>query len=486
MNFLEMLNDVLKEYSDIRVTQLTGIERTRVNRIRNGKFRIEFEELRKITKGFMLDSDTTKKLYEAYLFEKLGADRYKSRMLAKQFLSSLKFPESDSGLLMGYSTASFNADFDIPEDVVTLDSLLSVRNAVTTILSKACAENDHIKIISSPFDEYLLSNIFALTSAVSDLNIEHIYSLSSVNELSEPLTYYMEVARAVYPIFMLNTNYNAYYSIAGHSTNALMPFQIITSSFSMTMSLDGTSAILVKKKSVIDIYSRLFDRKISQCTPFIKKIRTSGEYLENYLGIMESVNAKSSGKTLITLDFEPCVLHFFNRDDLGQMLEKTKNDERAHYWLENIVNNQFGIFSNKPQIAYFTKKGVDSFIETGRILEIPEAITPVIGYEHRREMLCSVLDCIKSEKSALRYYMLKENEFDPPLGLRFLGTGVRNGDYLYVISKEHEGMCSILSFSNPDVTSVVFDFLSSLNESGMVFTKEETIEYLETVIDSMK
>ena len=60
MDLVDMLNAVLEDYSDVRISQITGIERTRLNRIKNGKFKITIEELRKIVNSFMLSEEKAK------------------------------------------------------------------------------------------------------------------------------------------------------------------------------------------------------------------------------------------------------------------------------------------------------------------------------------------------------------------------------------------------------------------------------------------
>lgn len=485
MDLVKLLNDLLKDYSDVKVAQLTGIERTRINRIRNGRFKIEYSELEKIIEVFMVDKETAHKMRDAYLYEKLGKDKYNSRLLAKDFLSSMKYEESSADrMLIENQNTRIAVDFDITGEIAALRSMISVRNCITMIMTKAAQENDKIMIISSPFDDHLLSMLFTITSVNRELEIEHIYALSATTELTEPSTYYMEVAKAVYPIFMLNTNYRAYYSIIGHTTSALMPFQIITGKFTMIMSPDGTSGVIVKNQPVIEIHKNLFTKRVKECTPFIRKIRTPMEFLQHYGTVMDMVAANNTGSRFYSIDYEPCMLHFFKASDLGEMGEKSKYDPALFELFNSIQINLLPAFNSRTQSAFFTKRGVEAFIKTGQIAEIPEAFGLTFGYERRRELLQCVLGAMKNKKSTYKYYLLKESEFDPPLGLRFLGSGSKT-DHLFVMSDSIGGVRSILSMSNSVIVSTVFEFIESLADSDMVYSQEKMIEYMENVIASM-
>ena len=80
--------------------------------------------------------------------------------------------------------------------------------------------------------------------------------------------------------------------------------------------------------------------------------------------------------------------------------------------------------------------------------------------------------------------MINENEFKLPLGIRFLGTGSKN-DHLFILSNQKEGFRSILGISQPQVLKVVFDFIESLPDTNMVYSKQELLDYLKEVISQL-
>ena len=510
MDLVDMLNAVLEDYSDVRISQITGIERTRLNRIKNGKFKITIEELRKIVNSFMLSEEKAKELYDQYLYEKLGKDRYNSRLIAKEFLISLNTDESLGLFKNSILKTSLSEDFDISEDIVAINGAFSVRRALNYVMIQATTNKDKIRAISSPFSDYFLAQIFLITSSEPELEIDHIYSLSSINELTEPLTYYMSVAKAVYPIFMLNTGYNAYYTLVGHTTNALMPYCVITSNFFMMIAPDGTSAVITKAKSVIELQKKLFDERKKLCSSFIQRIRSTYSYLEYYCSIIEKSTASIGSGVYYSIDYEPCVLCFFKKEELEQCITNINNDEKLVSLFSQFVGSSYDSFRKNKQISFFTKAGLRSFIETGTIAEIPDSIGLVLSSERRKEVLQRVLDKMKEENCNKIYYLLNENEFAPPLGLRFLGSGTKT-DHLFVISNRYgdgksilsfeddskskeathspditsSGFRSILRFSNPEITAAVYDFVVSLHDTNMVYSKEKMIEYMERTIAEM-
>lgn len=480
MELLKMLNGILQDYSDVKISYLTGIERTRLNRIKNGKFKIEFDELKKIISALMIDDETAKKLYDAYLYEKLGKDKYNSRQLAKEFMTSMTLSVDNSASM----SMSYNVDFNISQDVMTIDGYVNVRQVVQMMLFKAAEKNDKIRLMTSPFNEGLNTILLTVTASRPELEIEHIYSLAATNELPEPLTYYMSVAKAVYPLFMLNTGYTAYYSLVGHATNTLTPYHIITSDFSIELTPDKEHAILLTSKPVIELQKELFEQRKNKCSPFINKIKDLHDYFRHYCAIVQSVSASTSD-LYYSLDYEPCVLSQFTDEELKGCIDKITEDKELAQLMNTFLNSFYSTFKVNRQISYFTKDGVRSFVENGTVEEIPDALGLVVSPKRRKEILEGVLKMMKDEKSHKTYYMLNEKEFKPPHGLRFLGSGSKTG-HIFVMSNGHDGIRSILSLSNPEIKSIFFDFLESLPETDMVYSHEDMIAYMEETINNME
>lgn len=481
-NFLKLLNDILGEYSDVKISAITGIERTRINRIRNGKFKIELHELQKIISLFYVDSATARRLYDAYLYDKLGPDKYRSRQIAKEFLAGLRFDNNTPNFLNTDINININInnEFDETKELTTINSLTAVRNAKIMVLLKAQSNGEKIRIISAPNDNFLISELFTITSAKPELEIDHIYSLASAEQLPSPLTYYISAAKATYPIFMLNTNYKAYYNTSGYSTNELMPFHIITGEYSMSISADSSAAVLSKNNDVVKLHSKIFDDRVKQSASFIKHIETTEMYLQHYCSIIERSQPKPIN-LFYSLDYEPCVLSFLTQNELELCMRSMKGNDELLEVSSQFVNSFFGLFIGNRQISFFTKKGLRSFLETGKIEEVPESIGLIVPHERRLEIIKIVLEKIKNPTGKKIFFMLNENEFDPPLGLRFLGGGYKS-DHLFVISNDKDGSRSILSLSNPETVSVIFDFMESLPESNMVYPKEETAAYIEKLL----
>ena len=485
MDLIRLLNEALGDCSDVTVSKVSGIERTRVNRIRNGKFKISFEELSAITNAFKFDRETSQKLYDAYLYEKIGKDKYNSRLLAKEFLSSMRFASKDETIFSENSNGlKFNVDFNFEGENLTLESLLSVRRVSSMIMSQAAADGSKIRLITSPFNANFLSRVFMLTASYPKAEIDHIFSLSATNEHPEPSTYYMEVAKVVYPIFMMNTNYNAYYSLVGHTSNGLMPYHVITDKFSMLVSADSENAIVTKNADVIKLQKKLFDESKKKCSSFINKINTTEEFLSHYCSLVERTSIVNPDTIFYSIDYEPCVLLYMGDEELKKCVAHVSGDKELSTLLERFITKLYPDFAEDTHISFFTKDGVRSFVETGTIAEVPEVFGLVATPERRKEILIKVLENIKINNKSKQYFLINEQEFDPPLGLRSLGSGTRN-DHLFVISNKKDGLRSILSITNQEVLSCVFEFIRSLPETNMVYPREETVAYLEKVISSL-
>ncbi|MEE0857915.1 MAG: helix-turn-helix domain-containing protein [Acutalibacteraceae bacterium] len=89
MSFKDEFIKILGDTSIYSLYKITGIERTKLQRIKNGQRLPSNEDIEKISRALSLTVFEKKRLYQALEIETIGEDKYKSRGCTKQFLEDL-------------------------------------------------------------------------------------------------------------------------------------------------------------------------------------------------------------------------------------------------------------------------------------------------------------------------------------------------------------------------------------------------------------
>ncbi len=483
MEFLSLFNETIKDYSDVKLSHLTGIERTRLNRIKNGHAKIKFDELKNIATVLMLSDESKQMLFDSFLMEKVGKDKYLSRKITKEFFRDLCIDFNSNLEKFKSFNLQTETHFNLPKETTVINGEASVDLAVSLTLELALSNKNKIEIISSPSHEVLFSQLFNVLSKENGITIDHILSLMPSDKLSEPYSYNINIAKTVYPLFMLNGNYCAYYLYDYSDINALMPYYIITDSISVNISKNFNSAIITQDKDIINLHRELFREQKVRSLKLVNNIQTPEEYLKSYCEFLTRTNLLDEKPLFYSVDYEPCILPYLDISELNGVLQNVCASQKLIELTNNYLHNLHPNFFNEKQISFFTKAGLNYFINTGKISEIPDCFAVELTKDRRKELLVQLLTHIKSgENTAKEYRLINDELLSIPYGFRFLGYGSQD-DHLFFLSNKKNGLQSIFDLSNINILSSVFDFIESLPETDTVLTRNQTIEYLEAAIN---
>lgn len=128
---------------------------------------------------------------------------------------------------------------------------------------------------------------------------------------------------------------------------------------------------------------------------------------------------------------------------------------------------------------YFTREGVLHFLMTGRLHEIPDALYSPFEYEDRIKLLKKFYDQVNSSNNIR---LLKGSLEKFPLNLHLAVTV----NYGYLMFSGQTSMLTYILLKEQNLLSSFYDFASSLDEMEMLETKDETLNYLQRVIEMNK
>lgn len=349
---------------------------------------------------------------------------------------------------------------------------------ISRIISFEAEAGKSIYIYGNIFKNKKLSdNIYNSIINISGLNVEHIFTMKPIVERNKNYAHNIELINCIYPVFLSNTKYHAYYYYSRSHDNSIFPYTIVTDNYAVSISYNFENAIISDNSDILNLKRELFIKKKNLSYALIESIDNPLSYTKLYTDF--NANYKKSDTDFVTIEYEPCLTPYFNDEILDLCLNKN---------LENyteILNRAKSIFSfwhNKNiehNISYFTLDGVNNFVNTGRINEIPKSIYKPIPIEHRLDMLRALCKTASENQSELR--IIKTDKLHIPKNLRYSGTGSISDFFLLQSDKNEEN--SIFKLSECGFAKPFYDFAYSLIDSDLVYSKNETLQILNNYIN---
>ena len=466
MTFSEKFKEAVGDTTIYRLSKSTGIERTKLQRIKSGQKLPTKEELELICISLALSPTKKSDLTKEYEIALIGEDRYKSRILTANFIENLYniFESKQSSIIK----QKFVESLDIKCPSVINDKSATY-STIKTILQCEAVANNTIYMYGNIFDNILLDNV----KNISGLSVQHIFQLSPHDESYSNYYSNINIINKIYPIFLSQTDYHAYYYYDNNKDNSVLPYFIVTNNYLVTISYDQKSAVISQDENIIKLHKYLFEQKINNSYALITDINTimeySGFYLKHYGGLSNSMCTK-----LVTLEYEPCLTPFFGNEIIEMCMRKNIPDYPVI--LERAKNLLTCVYNYKQKVSIFTEKGLDNFIATGRITEIPEFVYDPIPPKARIQILNKLCKS-STDTQEIELHLIRDDKLRLPKNLRYCGMGQVN-DFLLLLSDEKNSN-SFFELNECGFAKPFYDFASSLVDSDAVYSNEETVRIIQ-------
>lgn len=481
--FSELLSLFIKT-RDVNVSALTGycsLDRSTMYKLINGKRTPSSKELVQNIAAFMnLNPVETQELINTYLLTKVGWDTYYRRKNVLEFIldftsvqgeafSHFTPPPDFSGFRLSPLNSKESQGNSIP-----LSGQLQLSSAIHNIfLQEAVRPNGKLCVFAQP--EHLeglniTSSFFHNKHSVELLHILCINNNKSL--LKSQQNYNIQCLKKIVPLYGTSCNYQPYYyydNVNSHFNNLnFMPCLFLTSQAAVLCSNDLKEGVLFKDTGILSMFYKRFHEMLNKTEPLAVDFSSS---LELHLKNFATIYKESSD--LLGLSAEPCLVPFFTLD----LLEKYLYRDLPHCdsLLENL-GEYIKSFNRENFHFYFTKDGVRNFLMTGKLHEIPDVIYRPFEMNDRIKLL-------------KRLYKQIENNWD----LRLLKGALEKfplslhlsiaSNYGYMMFSGQSQNLSYILLKEQNILAAFYDFCLSLEENEMLDTKEETLSFLNTLIE---
>ncbi|MDO4273471.1 MAG: helix-turn-helix transcriptional regulator [Eubacteriales bacterium] len=479
--FSELLSRLIKA-KDIKVYSLVKyckLDRSTMYKIINGKRNPpSLETVGKMAEFMRLTPSEYKDFREAYQLTVVGKDNYYRRKNVEQFI--LQFPDiiSVSPLLPAKQQTAGADTASLAEVCIPIYSQIEFNYYLQHILeTEASRTNGKIALILQPDHDFLFSLLTNLKTSGSDFTVEHIFCLSKTQQMTENHEYYnLTYLKKIFLLLINELDYHPYYfydDIHSHYFNLnIFPGLILTENYAITCTSDYHAGILYHDKKTLNLLWDIFKSYKNKCQPLFNLVHS----FVDEISILGQIIWHTPFSYMIQA--EPCLVPYITAEILEAVIEPElpNRNDLITYFSQYIAVCKEKVLE-KSRYIYCTQQGIERFVNTGRLLEVPDELYRPMNKKQRLQLLEQAMIHCRDV-----HYRLLKKPLDLISGKLHLCLSSTSG---YLLFNTVHGKHVYLIFQEPGLLFAFLDYAESLEDENL-YTIEETEKYMKECIARLK
>ena len=448
----------------------TGIERSYIQKMKSGA-RVPAEKgtILKLAKGLMLTANETAELVEAYSIAKMGEGKYFQRMFVQNIISSFAEVQTQNSLILECNTQNNLVMQNEVEHITGVPAIHKVLKAIMEI--EASNEDGCIKILAQPSFSYIYDCISTLNSDTRVENIIVLYKQDNDNAVN----YNLDVFQKLVPLFFSCPHFHPYY-VHDHvdtifNDTTVMPLTIITSEYLLRISNDCKQALLIRDATIRQLYLASFEKKMLNAKPLFDTISAEPEqYFANVAGLMD-FDAESNYNIM----YQPCIVPYIPNDTVNACINTELLTPEMLAQIQEYLYN-ISTCHNTFQMV-FTEEGLDLFLRTGKIVEIPNFMLRAHPTKKQRlEIIANFIAAMEDGRAIV--HLAKPNMFSIPKPIVITAYSKQ---HVIIHHFDESGSIHIFRLEEISLVNAFHDFLLWIQDCDLVYTQEESLEIVQNV-----
>lgn len=471
--FGNLLNELLQDRG-IRVYELAknlNIQRTNVYKMLTGeRLPGDLNIVRKICQVLLLSPNESAQLIQAWRIDAMGETAYERRSAVVSFFNTFG-KELNGKELFPYAEEP-QPQIKIPSRPSTrpLMGVYQVEQAIRDLCYlEASRPSGCIRLFVQPDSPFLISILADIGQRYPRLQIDHLFCLENTQKEKNGV-YNFNTLRIMLPVILAGGQYHlrCYYdSLSCLRTAAVFqPFFILTSDSILTFSFDYLYGTIQTNAGIRSMYELFYNNLFEQCTDMLKIDSRLPDILktvcDNYV-----VNDKSC-----LVMSQPCLIQYISREMADTYLKPSLISEEVRGYLDAYFEKIAAIYSNQSETCYFTREGIENFLNTGILDEIPDYIYTPLSVSDRKAVIRKLYHSCQSSPGQIR--LLKNNHMT--IAPRFMCNQI--DDYVILTVNKASGTYYSLFILEPSIVFVLKDFFGFLAESDWLESDQTCLAFL--------
>lgn len=475
-NFSTLLEELVhaKRVNVNGLSSYCGMDRSTMYKLINGTRNPgSFATVRKITEYLHLTPVETREITEAYEITRLGHEVYYSRKDILEFI--LNFQDIQNAPQASFAARAEFSFFEAKENALPLNGRISILSALHNIvLQEASGPHGEFCILAQPEHLESLGLIPLLSISCGILSIRHVICINNASFPNRSRhNYNLQCLKRIIPFYGIGCQYKpAYYydNMRSHfSSFNFMPCIFLTRQSAVIFDYKMNNGFFLQGVELLKPIHRQFQEIWNRSAPLMRSFELSPDS-----EIYHFPDLTFSGQRTYILGFEPCVSACLTPDFLGSHLSPMFPNRDT--FLRQCAHS-LQILSKNQGSCYFSLNGLRYFLESGYLYEVPKNFFRPLNKPERIQVLKKFRMLSGSGKN-IRMFRGALEGFPPNFHLIISpGTG-----YLIFVNQKNQYFYLLLEEQN--LLRAFYDFASSLDDSGLIYSPEDTDKYLKETINS--
>lgn len=459
------------------MVQYCNTDRSTMYKFINGKRKLrDLSLFQKISEFMRLSPQEYQEFLKSYHISNIGEYTYYCRKHVESFI--LNFPDNIIPSKPPKDSYRPMPEYPKKSQCFSLNTQMEINNYLYWMIhQETSVQGGRLGLLLQPDYDFLFHLLSSIKPSQVPIKIEHIFCLNTSDQITDSkklrILLYL---KKIMPLFFAGLDYQPHYfydDINAHFYNLhTFPCLVLTSSCALMCSSNFKQGILYSDQELLDFFWKTFEDIRKETSPLFQVVDSVLDECNN-LGNMGWGLTPS-----YEIQAEPCLVPYITPAILERMVYQQIPGRSS--LLENI-NNFIAVsrarIPNPNMHMFHTLQGIRRFLETGRLLEIPEDIYSPFTMEERLQMLQDMIPYMDSGT----YHILKGHLENIPPNLH-LGFTRYNG---YLLFRNNAGKNVYLIIEESSILSAFMDYASNFDENDF-YGPEESVSYIQKLIEKYK
>lgn len=475
-NFHQLLKETVSESSTTvsKLSEYTGIERTKLIRIMKGERDINQEELNTILTAINATPDEKERLQLELDYYNLGE---KTNNLIETIFGLISHFSSKTALDIP-PCPKLDLDEKGIKTVRGINSVMAVMQAIVAEEFDCEPDEDRIPLIYTNLNsenkqmyDYLTSVVIKHNGPINFKVLMHLCSCSEYDAKNlRALFEWVPSAKVSCEIFYT-------YGFSAMNSPVVMfdyKYYLATSSTLIFVSADFNKLLLITDKETVEDFLNSFERQL-------RESRSLAKLSDTPLELMESMSSpalrKHFAKKALLLQYQPCLLPYCPKSFFFKYISDSLPIK------EQLAADGYRYYSTvKKSGTICTENGLAEFVETGFFKEIPKSFMSPLNIQDRLFLLEQLREDVVNGKDA--FFILRDDYIIPELS--FMGSDSAVSIF-WACDKANSFSGSVsINAVDPILARPLIEFMENLPKSRYAYSRAYSISILDKYIKSLR
>ena len=339
--------------------------------------------------------------------------------------------------------------------------------------SQRAVSYTHLSILAQPDFTYLYECLSTVDFAANSTSVQNILCFDQ-SGLEDDCRYNLDSLQRLIPTLLACPTFEAY-CYHDHVSSlfnewVFLPYMILTSDYVLHISSERDRAVLASSPKLRELCHRFFQKKLQSAHPVCRSIQLSFRtYLDSLI-----VTGQIETSEIYTLLYQPCLLPFTEPEMIARHINKNLCDAST---LQRIAAHFAMMRAKQPKIySSFTRQGLELFLQTGRITEVPDAYYTYFEPNERRQVLETLYQAAQTDLFFPR--IIDDAVFNMPLPLSVDAISPQQ-IVLYFNHPAYDAFS--LNLTETSLQNAFYDFLVYIQDSSLVHSREKSLAILQEI-----